>query len=353
LERSGEAETLRAAHFAYYLDLVERGELELFRADQRGWLARYEREHDNLHAALGWARDRGKLAPALRLAGAAYFYWETASRFTEARGWLEQLLAVAERAGDTGEAISPATRAKVLFAAGEAAVVQGDISRGAPLLEQSLALAHELPGYLAGFALNALGAVASAQGHIEQAMAYFQEALEQLEPLGDPTFTSIPLNNLGTQALLRGDLDQATNQLAQALELARHAGDRPRSAYALFNLAKVKLRRGDLARAATLGREALAVMRDFGSPYYLEGCIDVLGEVAWGTGQGKQAARLQGAAAALREIMGTPFSFNEEALAAERAALGEEQWVAAFAAGKALTREEAIAEALGEAELEG
>jgi hypothetical protein len=36
-------------------------------------------------------------------------------------------------------------------------------------------------------------------------------------------------------------------------------------------------------------------------------------------------------------------------VAAARAALGEEAWAAAFAAGQALTLEEAIAEALGEA----
>ncbi|MBF6592054.1 MAG: hypothetical protein IVW57_16215 [Ktedonobacterales bacterium] len=68
-------------------------------------------------------------------------------------------------------------------------------------------------------------------------------------------------------------------------------------------------------------------------------------------GRGARAARLLGTAAVLREELGTPQPAGERAdvdraVAAARAALGEEAWAAAFAAGQALTRERAIAEAL-------
>jgi hypothetical protein len=66
-----------------------------------------------------------------------------------------------------------------------------------------------------------------------------------------------------------------------------------------------------------------------------------------------RAARLCGAAAVVRETLGAPIPSPErteleEAVAPARAALGEEQWAAAFAAGRALTLEEAVAEALEE-----
>jgi hypothetical protein len=60
-----------------------------------------------------------------------------------------------------------------------------------------------------------------------------------------------------------------------------------------------------------------------------------------------------GAATALRETLGTPQASwerenVEQTVAPARAALGEEEWAAAFAAGRALSLEQAIAEALGQ-----
>jgi hypothetical protein len=71
------------------------------------------------------------------------------------------------------------------------------------------------------------------------------------------------------------------------------------------------------------------------------------------TGEGARAAYLLGAAAALRETVGAPphprgQAGMERTTASAQAALGEEAWAAAFAAGRALTLEEAVAEALGE-----
>jgi predicted ATPase len=71
-------------------------------------------------------------------------------------------------------------------------------------------------------------------------------------------------------------------------------------------------------------------------------------------GQAPRAARLGGAAAALREALGIPLSplqphlraDHELAMQALRAALGEEVFAAAWAAGRALPLEEAVAQAL-------
>ena len=154
LEDSGEAEALRKAHFEYYLRLTELGELELFGAHQSAWLAWFEQEHDNLRAALGWARDHGESELGLRLAASLVWYWDNAGLFAEARGWYERLFALEAGAGGEGVAISPKTRAKALFGAGQAAVLQGDAARAVPLLERSLALAREVAGPLYGLAFT-------------------------------------------------------------------------------------------------------------------------------------------------------------------------------------------------------
>ena len=113
------------------------------------------------------------------------------------------------------------------------------------------------------------------------------------------------------------------------------------------------LRQGAVAQAEALGREALALYRELGDPRRCAIGLEGLAGTAGMAGRGAFAARLLGAAAALRAELGTPQPAQEQAdtaqaVMAARAALGEEAWAAAFAAGHALSMEEAIAEALGD-----
>jgi hypothetical protein len=60
---------------------------------------------------------------------------------------------------------------------------------------------------------------------------------------------------------------------------------------------------------------------------------------------------LLGAATTLRETLGVPQlpperEYEEQAVAGARATLGEESWAEAFAAGRSLSLEETVAEAL-------
>ena len=66
LVESGEADAVRARHFAYFLDLAERLAPHLASGDGPELLAQLDREHDNLDLALEWgdstAADRGDAA---------------------------------------------------------------------------------------------------------------------------------------------------------------------------------------------------------------------------------------------------------------------------------------------------
>ncbi len=108
---------------------------------------------------------------------------------------------------------------------------------------------------------------------------------------------------------------------------------------------------GEVARAEALLREALALLWDLGDLRACAGGLEELASTAGGTGQGERAARLLGTATALREVLDAPPPASwqaevEQAVAEARAALGEEAWAAAFAAGRALSLEQAIAEVL-------
>jgi DNA-binding CsgD family transcriptional regulator len=100
--------------------------------------------------------------------------------------------------------------------------------------------------------------------------------------------------------------------------------------------------------AYALFEESLTIAREIGDklniPYHLEGfagVVAVRGEPAW-------AARLWGVAEALREAMGTPIppvfrTDYDRSVVAARAQLGEKAFAAAWAEGRAMTLEQALA----------
>ena len=171
LQASGEAETIRRAHAAFYLSLAEQAESELTGPAQVEWLARLEAEHDNLRAALGWAIERQPpTAIGIRLAGSLWRFWWMHGHYHEGRGWLEAL--VEQGAG------TEAARAKALFGAGSLATEQGDYGRAVMLLEAALAAARTAgDGTVAALALTDLGSISRQQGTYRRATELHGEAL--------------------------------------------------------------------------------------------------------------------------------------------------------------------------------
>jgi predicted ATPase/DNA-binding XRE family transcriptional regulator len=400
-EVSTEAEAVRRAHAAYFLSSVEGRELAVYGPESTVWMSRLEQEHDNFRAALSWARERGEMELGLRLATALMLYWDAKGYLSEGRGWLEGLLV---RPPDGGRPrkdadgrgtsrVSTMTRAKALLGVGMFARRAGDYEQARKALEASLALARgQQPGWVAALVLGQLGHMARRHGNLEHATAYIKEGAALLQAAGEPV-AGLFLSDLGHIALIRGDLEQAELYLEESLGLGRRVGSDYLAGFPLAGLAQVALARrdlersaayfeeslamcrrlgvdfwagfqlaglshiarlrGDLAGAARLAREQLATWRWLGVPGYLAGCLEGIGLTAAAAKQWTRTARLLGMAAALREAVGEPLSPRwreeiEQAVAFAREALGELGWAAAFAAGHALSLEEAIVEALEE-----
>lgn len=359
LRASGEAETLGQAHLAHFLALAERA-AQGYRGPEEGrWLAVLEREHDNLRAALGWTRERADVTAGLRLAGALAYFWFRRGYLSEGREWLESLLALAGQRrvdgplGRQGQAPPARVLAHALYGAGDLAVWQGDYPHAMTQLEQSLELAREVGDIgLAVDALNRLGITSYLGDDPRPATQRWEEGLALARALGDPARLAGPLNNLGEVAYLQGDLERAAAYYEESFACMRQAGDLNGRNVMLANLGNIARRQGDLARARTLYREALDEAQQLGDPRAVAGVVEGMAMVIAASGDGARAARLIGACAGARDTIGTPYLPNEradlaEALPPARAALGEEGWAAAFAAGRLLTLEQAVREALG------
>src|SRR5262249_13832105 len=125
LDAAGEAVDLGRRHAAWCLTLAERALPELRGPEQAGWLARLDRELDNIRSALAWALEHDAAA-GLRLAGALWRFWLIRGHRHEGRTWLEGLLALPPSAG---AGTDTAGRARALHAAGSLAYNQDDYER--------------------------------------------------------------------------------------------------------------------------------------------------------------------------------------------------------------------------------
>ena len=94
LAESGEEGAVRAAHAAHFRALAQRAEPALKGPDQRAWVDRLEREHDDLRGALRWFLGEGDAESALRVSGLLGYFWWIRGSLLEGRGWLGEALAL-------------------------------------------------------------------------------------------------------------------------------------------------------------------------------------------------------------------------------------------------------------------
>jgi len=263
LEESEEAEKTKRRHFAHYLAFAEEADLiyglltgtKLTGAEGEAWMDRVEREHDNLRASLGRAKERGDLEGGLRLAGSLCWFWWMRGHFREGSLWTEDFLKKVERGGL--EAVNGA-RAKALLGAGMLSFGYGDLLGSTRFLQEGLATYRRL-GNEAGTAATValLGYLRRAQGDDERAQGLSEEGLRLSRYLGDNRSAAISLSTLGHVARHRGDLARAADLFGEALALWKKLEDRRGVAYSLCNLGVAALERGEAGHALELHEESL------------------------------------------------------------------------------------------------
>jgi predicted ATPase/class 3 adenylate cyclase len=353
LETGGEADALRRAHATFFTALVERAAPELEGPRAGEWYDRLQQEHDNMRIALAWARERGEAEIGLRLAAAAVNYWFVRGYVSEGRDWLKtQLEAVSS--GQVTRPPSIAVYARALSAAGSLAVWLLDVEQATTWLNEAITLARTIddPRLLAN-TLNRLGNLAMAQGDLDTAWARFQESLEVASQANDEWASMRAQGNLAYSAYWRGDVAAAANFLREPLAYFRRLNSLENLGVSLSLSGSIMRRNGAITEALALLREALIVQRQVGNSQRMAEALYRLASAIGASGDGVRAARLIGAASTLSNRVGVQQNMlwrldMEQSVASARSALGEEAWLEAEAAGRALSLEAAVAEALGE-----
>lgn len=267
-------------------------------------------------------------------------------RFAEALSWIDQALAAFAALGDQ------AGLAQTLNFAAHLGTVQGEYDLATTRYEASLAIWRQLDELsMVGSALSNLGIMAYYQNDSVGARQRFTESLAVRRKVGNPLWIANSLGNLGMLAIEEQDYIQARPYVEESLAIERATGDRAAIAISLNNLGKVLTAQGDYGGARAIYGEALQINRDLGDRWALTYLIEDLGILAGRTDQPERALRLVGAAAALREALNAPLSPPElaqleAALAPARAVLSAAEQAAASSQGRAMSVEQAVAEAL-------
>jgi DNA-binding CsgD family transcriptional regulator/tetratricopeptide (TPR) repeat protein len=225
----------------------------------------------------------------------------------------------------------------------------GDLAAARHHEEESLAIFRALDDRQGlTLPLYGLGRLALRQGDLATARSRFEESLALNRELGETWMSAQSLNCLGEIARMAGDLDLAAVRYEESLEIFRSMGSTAWCAMVLHNLGHVLLRRGDPRRAAACFEESLALGTPRGgSVLGLAG----LAAVALAEERPEGAARLFGAVEALMEqtgarIEGVDRLEYERNIEAVRARLDADALAMAWAGGRALSREQALDEAL-------
>jgi predicted ATPase/class 3 adenylate cyclase/Tfp pilus assembly protein PilF len=247
--------------------------------------------------------------------------------------------------GDTLDA------AEVLRYLGFFAGQQNNYEQARLYLRESESLYREL-GHLSGIAdvLNDLGTMAIWQEDYDRARPLLEESLAIDEELGSRGSSNILLH-LGLLHFRQGDDQRARMYLEKSLSLSQQTGDYHTSCWILAHLGYVCLREGELAQARHFFLKSLRKFREMEYKIGVDFTLEGLASLAVSQKQAARAVRLFAWTEATRKTMQNPRPPIEQAdverdMAAIREMIDEEAYAAAYAEGKTMTMEKAIACAL-------
>ena len=303
LEESGEGDILRRRHAAYFARLAEQADAELRGADQPLWLNRLEKDEDNIRATLRWLKQGAEGQRLLKLAGAMSRYWYLRGHWTEGRMWLTDALQMMSTERDVEPAMVQ-LRVKALNAIGALATAQADYQAARARYEECLAIQRVLDDkFRIAITLSQLGMVAFAQGDYHTAQEPLEESIALLREVGDKAVLAASLNNLGLVMHEQGELDRARALYQECLTLQEELGDRWIIARVLNNLGEVGYDQGEYEVARSFLERSLSVSQEIGDKWPLADALTNLGRLMYTTGHLAQSRqRLEESLVIWREV---------------------------------------------------
>jgi predicted ATPase/DNA-binding CsgD family transcriptional regulator len=343
LIEAGEQEAVELQCTEYYRERCAQSALE-GRYRLLEWLEWADLEIDNVRAVLRRCVAHADAETGIELATSLGWYWVTRAT-TDGIRWLDAFLALG---GDQR------MRGWAFFIRGFLAVLKADPVAARPALQTAVAVARQANHReLLSEALSMASIAANVAGDRSSARRLLDEAAQiTATGLDYPPAPIAVLQARAFNGFFGGDHGEVRAAAVQGVHLARQAGDLYALEMMLLNLGFAALLAGDLHESQPALAEALQLayrLDDRVGMYYL---LDAVGCRAVLSGHARIGALLLGAAHTVRTEVGAkvmpffvPLLTRAEETAA--AALGAARFAAEFAAGQRLSRDSALALALG------
>lgn len=280
---ASEASALRRAHAEWCLALAERADGEFGGRHPKPWLDELEAEHDNLRAAMEWARDAEEIEIGLRLVTSLAHFWRIRGHIGESRRWLEWAVVA------SAEAPAP-LQAKALRAAGLLRGMLGDVVSALPLLEQSSALYAETGDHEASVCV--CNPTFLMFRNPRQALPVLRERAASCRQTGDTNGLAHVLHPIGHVHYVLGATDDARLHFEECVRLGRGAADGEALRSGLLGLARIDLLVGDLIAAEAWAAEAQGLADDVQDAQDSATALGLLGDVARMRGRWDEAETL-------------------------------------------------------------
>jgi tetratricopeptide (TPR) repeat protein len=254
---------------------------------------------------------------------------------------------------------------------GAIAWFQGDYARANHIIAESLAVFRDHDeNWLTASCLHNLGEIDLAQGDDQRAMQWYEAELAFGEKKQLEISRIFARDGLGKVAWVQGNHEVAAKRFEEALRMSEKAGYKTAMLLALYGLGRVALSQNDYYSAGEFFTQASQIRLPETSEITLPATnelsswislktygvataypLEAFAVLAAAQDQMERAARLLGAVESLSvsihfEMSAKERAEHDQAIVSARAALGEEAFAAAWAEGRVMTMEQAIAYAL-------
>ena len=290
----------RSRHLEWCLGLAERARPGLAGPEQGRWIAELDRERENLLGAHRWCdRAEGGVELGLQLVFLLKLYWYQHGLLTLGHRIAAEALA-RTRPDDRSLA-----RCRGLADVGQFCTFMGRYAEARGYLEESLALARELGDQnRIAAVLQPLGQAYRGEGDLANAGRYSEESITVARAVGNQRQLASALNSHAQLLRQQGDVSGAEALYAEAVQILEALGDHESVAIGRLNLAVVAIERGQTGAARALLAQALQVATTLGSLQVGQSTLDVLAGLCATEGRHDAALQMFGAAEAQAERSG-------------------------------------------------
>jgi predicted ATPase/class 3 adenylate cyclase len=303
----GEAGAIADRHGSAMLELAEAAAPQLAGSDQRAWLDRLEREHDNMRAALDHSIAKPDPALGVRLAFALWRFWQQ-------RGYLNEARARFERLEAQGWNLEPVLQARFDESFGGIAYWQSDQETATRLYDDALRIwrglgdRREIANALYNRAYADMIGIMERRATPEDAAAQvplLDEALAIYRDIGDVGGEANLLWALGSVHFFTANAAVGEEWYRRSLELHRSVGNRSMEAWSLHMLGLSLIGQRRFEEALEVIRHAMHDFYEAGDVSGVTLVLDDLAIAAVGQGDPRRGGRLWGAARHLQQRTGT------------------------------------------------